>query len=85
MSDANLPPALCEMGYTRGQVQEMFGTVGMQRFEDFMQGQTIAGCPCKAYDHSTKSYKPTKCQHVSLPAQTVYFTRDVLRFVQENY
>lgn len=74
-----LPEPECQMGFTRKQIEEMFGTIGVSQFFEWMSGQTVCQCDGKAYNHEKKTYEPTGCTH---PTSTIYYMGDVKRYVE---
>lgn len=66
----------CELGYTRAQIEEMFGDqVG--QFDRWMRGQTIGLCEGRGYNFDTEEYEPVCGGAAHGPA---YYRWDVARY-----
>lgn len=57
------PQATCELGFTREDLDKIFGT-GELDYKDFwfwMRGQTGSVCDGRLYNHETDEYEETGC------------------------
>lgn len=67
----------CHGGFTLRQLNEILGQ-RRAAFERWMYGQTRMICEARLYDHATKSYKPSGCDHAH---GVVTYVHDVERFL----
>ncbi len=79
MAKKPLPAPSCPIGYTREDLLAMFGTVGIDDFDQWMRGQTQAICEGRRYNHDKKAYEPDACEHT--PHGVVAYTWDVERYI----
>jgi hypothetical protein len=72
---AAFPPPACKWGYTRPQVIQMMGLF-IDKFDTWMDGQTVALCDGREYDHEQKKYV-SSCD---VAHGTIYYADDVRRY-----
>jgi hypothetical protein len=77
--EVRLPQPDCEFGYTLDQVKTLVGDK-LPEFYEWMDGQTVARCDLREFDHELRIYQRTRCRHAA--SQTIYYVDDVSRFVQ---
>jgi len=78
-----MPVPECAMGYTRAQVEQMFGLF-MHNFDEWMSGQTTVLCTGKEYDHAKNQYVAARCAGCAEKPGGhggVYYIDDVHRFI----
>lgn len=71
-----MPVPECELGYTEEQVKSITGS-RYTEFNYWMNGQTMAICDGRAYDHTLQVYKSTGCG----PHGGIVYSGDVERFM----
>ena len=77
MTAVRLPVPECQSGYTRGQLETLFGD-RLDEFWHWFRGQTGSICDGRRYDHEKRQYFPTGCG----PHGPVVYQSDVVRFVR---
>ncbi|MCI0562077.1 MAG: hypothetical protein MN733_26615 [Nitrososphaera sp.] len=73
-----LPNPGCTMGFPSVQLQGILGSFFYPQFLKWMNGQTIAHCDGRAYNHEKKCYEKTTCTH---GPSTIFYVDDVRRYV----
>lgn len=82
LTKSNLPAPSCELGYTTEQLKEIFFEEGeLERFTNWMVGQTVGVCEARRFNHDTKTYEPA-CSGVAHGVVT--YAYDVKRYVEVN-
>lgn len=70
------PEPDCDLGYSFDLLEETLGAERFADLMDWMQGQTMAICDGRRYDHDTQEYYETLHAH-----GPVVYTWDVMRFL----
>ena len=73
----NYPPE-CPLGYTRDQIERLLGEESDTLWR-WMNGQTMAICDGRAYDHDLRKYVSTDC--CDRPHGMVVYPHDLYRFI----
>lgn len=61
MTPDQLPSPICQLGYPQDQLEELFDEQELRRLGLWMNGQTMAICEARRYNHDTKKYEPNGC------------------------
>lgn len=72
-------PPECPIGYPLVQLERELGLQHFRRFMLWMNGQTMAICEGRAYNHETGEYEPDAC--AGFPHGTVAYKWDVQRWL----
>lgn len=73
----NLPPPECKEGYPINQLEKILGS-RINKFYEYMVGQTMSICNGKLYNHNKKEYESTNCG----PHGIVVYKSDLLTFLE---
>lgn len=71
-----LMPA-CPLGYTAEQVEQI-AAEDIADFRKWIEGQTVAICDGRVFNHETREYEPSKCAET--PHGVVFYPWDVARW-----
>ena len=73
-----LPAPSCPVGYTAEDLKKILGD-DMEKFQNWMVGQTISLCEGRKFNYDTHEYVPTECS--AHPHGAVVYPWDLRQFL----